>query len=43
MENTSKLMQVTVNGKVCAYPAGTTYGEIAKDFLYVYQNVILLV
>ncbi len=43
MENTSKLMQVTVNGKVCAYPAGTTYGAIAKDFQDDYQNDILLV
>lgn len=43
MEKTTKLMQVTVNGKVCAYPPGTTYGTIAKDFQGEYENDILLV
>ena len=43
MEKTTNLKQVTVNGEVRTYPAGTTYGEIAKDFQSGYENDILLV
>ncbi len=43
MEKTPKLIQVTVNGKVCSYPFGTTYGAIAKDFQPDYEDDILLV
>ncbi len=36
-------MHVTVNGKSYAYPLGTTYGKIAKDFQKDYPDDILLV
>ncbi len=38
-----KLLQVTVNGKVRAYPMGTSCGTIAKEFQKDYEDDILLV
>ncbi len=43
MEKRSQLMHVTVNGKTCAYPYGTPYGEIAMDFQAEHEDDILLV
>ncbi len=43
MEKTSNVIRITVNGQTCAYPLGTTYGEIARDFQKDYEDDILLV
>ena len=39
----AKILNVTVNGKLCQYPCGTAYRTIAADFQAEYPHEILLV